>query len=197
MKLPNCININKFIWQIPQSLWKFFPVSPELFHQSNNPPEFSSMNVVVVVQSLSHVWFFAILTATHQASLSLIISLNLPKFMSIVSVMPSSHLILWCRLLLLPSVFPRIRDFSNELAVHIKWSKYWSFSFNICPSNEYSQLISLKIDWFDLLAVQRTLRILLQHYSSKASILLNSSLFSSVTSKAIVSIQEIGNFTKG
>ena len=197
MKLPNCINIiNKFIWQIPQSLWKFSPVAPELFHQSNNPPDFSSMNVVIVVQSLSHVWFFAILTATHQASLSLIISLNLPKFMSIVPVTPSSHLILWCPLLLLPSVFPRIRDFSNELAVH-KWSKYWSFSFNICPCKEYSRLISLKIDWFDLLAVQRTLRILLQHYSSKTSILLNSSLFSSVTSKAIVSIQEIGNFIKG
>ena len=107
--------------------------------------------------------------------LSLTISWRLPKFMSIALVMPSSHLILWCPLFLLPSVFPSIRDFSNEPAVCIRWPKYWSFS--ISPSNEYSRLISLKIYLFDLLAVQGTLRSLLQHHSSKASILWCSAFF--------------------
>ena len=97
--------------------------------------------------------------------------------MSVASVMPSSHLIFWCPLLLLPSVFPSIRDFTKESNVHIRWPKYWSFSFSISPSNEYSGLISLKIDWFDLPAVQRTLRSLLQHHSLKASILWRSVFF--------------------
>ena len=96
--------------------------------------------------------------------------------MSIASVMPSSHLILWCSLLLLPSVFPRIRDFSNELAVYIRWQKYWSFSFNIILS-KYTELISLKIDWFDLFPVQGTLRSLFQHLSSKESIICHSAFF--------------------
>ena len=99
------------------------------------------------VQSPSHVWLFVtVWNAAHQASLSLIISQSLPKFMSIASVMPSSHLILWCSLLL-PSIFPSIRDFSTESAVSIRWPKYWSFSFSISPSNEYSGLIFLKTDW--------------------------------------------------
>ena len=124
-----------------------------------------------VVQSPSHVQLFATpWTAAHQASLSLTISQNLPKFMSIASGMSSRHLTLWCPLLLLPSIFPSIRDFSNELAVYIRWPKYWSFSFSISASSEYSGLISLKIDWFNLLAVQGTVRSLLQHLSSKASI---------------------------
>ena len=107
---------------------------------------------VVVVQSPSQVWLFVTpWTAAHQAPLSLTISRSLPKFMSIASVMPSSHLILWHRLLLLPSIFPSIRDFSNELDVRIIWPKYWSFSFSISPSNKYSGVMSLKIDWFDLL----------------------------------------------
>ena len=97
------------------------------------------------------------------------VSWGLLKLMSIESVMPSNHLVL-CRLLLLPSIFPSIRVFSNELALHIRWSKYWSFSFSISPSNEYSGLISFRIDWLDLLAVQGTLKSLLQHHSSKASI---------------------------
>ena len=117
------------------------------------------------------------LHAAHQASLSLTIFQSSPKFMSIASVMPSSYLVLWCPLILLPSIFPNIRDFSNELTVHIRWLKYWSFSFNISPSNKYSGLISLKIDWFDLLAVRGTLRSLLQHHSSKASILWCSTFF--------------------
>ena len=114
-------------------------------------------------------------TAAHQASLSLTISLSLPKFMSIELVMPSNHLIL-CRPLL-PSIFPSIRVFSNESARHIRWPKYWSFSFSISPSSEYSGLISFRMDWLDLLAVQGTLKSLLQHHNSKASILWCSAFF--------------------
>ena len=133
---------------------------------------------IVVVQSPSHVQLFVTpWTAARQASISLTISWHLPKFIFIALVMASSHLIIWCPLLLLPSIFPSIRDFSNESSVHIRWPKYWSFSFSISPSSEYSGLISLKIDWFDLLAVQGTFRSLLQHYSSKASILWHSAFF--------------------
>ena len=128
------------------------------------------MNNVVIVQSLSHVRLFATpWTAARQASLSFTISQNLLKLMSIESVMPSSHLIL-CHPLLLPSIFPSIGVFSNESALRIRWQKYWSFSFNISPSKECSGLISFRIDWFGFLAVQGTLKSLLQHYSSKESI---------------------------
>ena len=123
------------------------------------------------VQSLSHVRFFAIpWTTACQASLSITNSQSLPKLMSIESVMPSSHLILCHPLLLLPSVFPSIRVFSNESTLHMRWPKYWSFSFNISLSNEHPGLI-LRMDWLDLLAVQGTLKSLLQHHSLKASIL--------------------------
>ena len=116
--------------------------------------------VVIIVQSLSCVCLFATpRTAARQAFLSITISLNLPKLMYIESVMPSNHLILCHRLLLLPSIFPRIRVFSNESALCIRWPKYWSFSFSICPSREYSGLISFRIDWFDFLAIQGTLRV--------------------------------------
>ena len=115
-------------------------------------------------------------TAEHQASLSFTVSWSLLKLMSIESMMPSKHLILCWPLLLLPSIFPSIRVFSNGLAL-IRWPKYWSFSFSISPSNEYSELISFKIDWLDLLTVQGTLKSLLQHHSSKASILLYSAFF--------------------
>ena len=125
------------------------------------------------VQSLSRVWLFATpWTAARQASLSITNFQSLLKLMSIESVMPSNHLILCHPLLLPPSVFPSIRVFSNESVLCIRWPKYWSFSFSISPSNEYSGLISFRIDWFDLLAVQVTLKSLLQHHSSKASILL-------------------------
>ena len=117
------------------------------------------------------------ITAAHQASLSIINSWSLLKLMSIESVMPSHHLILCCPLFLLPSSFPIIRIFSNESALHIKWSKYWSFSFSISPSDEYSGLISFRIDWFDLLAVQGTLKSFLQLHSSKALVLQCSTLF--------------------
>ena len=109
-------------------------------------------------------------TAACQASLSSTISQNLLKLMSTESIMPSNYLILCRPLLLQPSIFPSIRVFSNESALSIRWPKYWSFSFSISPSNEYSGLISFRIDWFDLLAVQRTLKSLLQHQSSKASV---------------------------
>ena len=116
-------------------------------------------------------------TMAHQASLSLTISWSLSKFMSIESVMLSNHLILCYPVLLLPSVFPSIRVFSNELALHTKWPKYLSFSFRISPSNEYSALVSFRADWFDLHAVQGTLKSLLQHHSSKASVLQCSAFF--------------------
>ena len=115
-------------------------------------------------------------TAARKASLFFTIPQSLLRFMSIKSVMPSNHLILCCPLLLLPSVFPSIRVFSNESALHTRWSSYWSFSFSISPSNEYSGLTSFRMDWFDL-AVQGTLKSLLQHHSSKASILLHSAFF--------------------
>ena len=127
---------------------------------------------------ISHVWLFLTPgTAAYQASVSFTISWSLLKLMSIESVMPSSHLILCHSLRLLPSIFPTIRVFSSELALHIRWPKYWNFSFSISPSNEYSGLISFRIDWFDLLAVQGTLMSLLQHHSSKASILQCSAFF--------------------
>ena len=116
-------------------------------------------------------------TAACQASLSITNSRGLLKLMSIESVMPSNHLILCHPLLLLPSIFLSIRVFSNESVLHIRWPKYWSFSFSISPSNEYSGLISFRTDWLDLLTVQETLKSLLQHHSSKATILWRSALF--------------------
>ena len=133
--------------------------------------------VVVVVQLLCHVWTFATpWSATWQASLSITNSQSLHKLMSIELKMPSNHLIL-CPLLLLPSIFPSIRVFSNESVLHFRWPKYWNFSFSISPSNEYSGLFSFKMDWLDLLAVQGTLKSLLYHHSSKASILRHSAFF--------------------
>ena len=116
-------------------------------------------------------------TAARQASLSFAISLSLLQFMSIESVMPSNHLILCHSLLLLPSIFPCIRVFSSELSLCIRWPKHWSFSFSISPFNEYSGLISFRIDWFDLLAMHGTLKSLLQHHNLKASILRCSAFF--------------------
>ena len=122
-----------------------------------------------VVQSLSRVQLLAtLLTGAHQASLSFIISQSLLKLMSIELVMPSNHLILCRPLLLPPSIFPSIKVFSKELALCSRWPKYWSFSFSLSPSNEHSGLISFRMDWLDLLAVQGTLKSLLQHHSSKA-----------------------------
>ena len=131
------------------------------------------------VQLLSHVWLFVIWwTAAHQASLSITNSWRLIKLMSIESVMPSNHIIFSPPLLLLPSIFSSIRVFPNVSVFHIRWPKCWSFSFSISPSNEYSGLISFRIDSFDLLTVQGTLKSLLQYHSSKASILRCSALTS-------------------
>ena len=133
---------------------------------------------MISVQWLSHVHLFEIpWTAAHQASLSITNSWSWPRLMSIELVMPSNHLILCHRLLLPPSIFLSIRVFSDESVLHIRWPKYWSFSFSVSPSNEHSWLISFRVDWFDLLAVQGTLKSLLQHHSSKASILRCSAFF--------------------
>ena len=123
--------------------------------------QFSSVQTLSWVRLFSTPW-----TAAHQPSLSITNSQSLLKLMSIESVIPSNHLILCCPLLL-PSIFPSIRVFSNESVLHIRWPKYWSFRFNISPSNEYSGLISLRMDWLDLLAVQETLKSLIQYHSSK------------------------------
>ena len=137
-----------------------------MFHQ------FSSVHSLHHVQLFTTPW-----TAAQQASLSITNSWSLLKLVSIELVMPSNHLILCCPLLLLPSIFPRIRVFSNESALYIRWPKYWSFSFIISPFSEYSGLISFRLDWLDLCAVQGTLKSLLQHHSSKASFLWHSAFF--------------------
>ena len=138
-------------------------------------------NMLSSVQSLSHVWLFATpWIAARQASLSIINSRSSLKLTSIESVMPprpSGHFILCLPLLLLPPIPPSIRVFSNESSLHMRWPKYWSFSYNISPSNEHPGLISFRMDWLDLLAVQGTLKSLLQHHSSKASILRRSAFF--------------------
>ena len=139
---------------------------------THQAPQFSS------IQSLSHIWFLGTAwTAACQASLYITNSQSLLKFMSIELVMPSNHLILCCPLLFPPSIFPSIRVFSNESVLLIRWPKYWSFSFSISPSSEYSGLISFRMDWLELLAVQGTLESLLQHHSSKASVLQHSAFF--------------------
>ena len=138
----------------------------------------NTVHSVVVVQLLSYVQLFVMpWTAAHQASLAITNSWSLLKLLSIESVMPSNHHILCCPLLLLLSIFPSFRVFSSELALRIRWPKNCSFSFSISPSIEYSGLISFRIDWFDLLAAQGTLKSLLQHHNSKASILQRSTFF--------------------
>ena len=135
-------------------------------------------DITSISQLLSYVRLFVIpWTAARQASLSITNSQSLLKLMPIESVIPSVHIILCRPLLLLPSIFPSIRVFSNESVLCIKWPKYWSFSFSVSPSNEYSGLISFRMDWLELLAVQVTLKSLLQHHNSKASILQRSAFF--------------------
>ena len=150
-----------------------------IFNHTKIPNIVASCSQVMFrsIQSLRYVWLFATpWIAACQTPLSNTNSQSLLKLTSIKSVMASNHLIL-CNLLLMPSIFPNIRVFSNKSALHIRWPKYWSFSFNIGPSNEYSGLISFRIDWFDLFAVQGTLKSLLQHHISKASILWHSAFF--------------------
>ena len=158
------------IWRdiFPEKMYNW-PVSTWKDAQYQSP--FSSVQLLSWVRLCVTQW-----TTARQASLS-INSRSLPKFISIESVMASSHLMLCRPLLFLPSIFPNIRVFSNESALHTRWSKYWSFSFNISPSSEYPGRISFRIDWLDLPAVQGTLKSLLQHHSSKASILWRSAFF--------------------
>ena len=164
----------------PEGRSSTFHFSPKktykcLIHTWENVQHRSLFNSV---QSLSRVWLFATpCIAARQASLSITNSWSPPKPMSIESVMPSNHLILCHPLPLLPSIFPSNMVFSNESVLHIRWPKYSSFSFNISPSNEHSGLISFRMNWLDLLAVQRTLKSLLQHHSSKALILQHSAFF--------------------
>ena len=162
-------NTNCNWWNAGGSVWTNLRVK-NCRVQSSEEVQFSS------VQSLSCVWLFVIpWTAANQASLSITNSQSLVKLTSIELVMTSNHLIL-CHPLLLPSVFPSIRVFSNRSVLHTRGPKYWSFSFNISPSNEHSGLIFFRIDWLDLLAVQATLKSLLKHHSSKASILWHSGI---------------------
>ena len=134
--------------------------------------QFSSVQLLSLVQLFATPW-----TTVRQASLSITNSQSPPKPMSIESMMPSNHLILFRPLLLLPSIFPSIRVFSNESVLRMRWPKYWSFSFNIIPSHEHPGLISFRMDWMDLLVVQGTLKSLLQHHTSKASMLRLSAFF--------------------
>ena len=167
-----------------QLAWDIHPSLPfiHIFSSSLSTQRHTHIHIYVGgggdVQSLSHVGLFATpWTVASQASLSITNSQSLLKFISTDLEMPSNHPILYCPHLLLSSVFPSIRVFSNESALQVRWPKYWSFNFSISPSNEYSGLISFGIDWLDLLAIQGTLKSLLQHHSPKASILQPSALF--------------------
>jgi len=158
-------------WKIP---WTEEPIGLQSMglKESDTTKQLSSIQSLSRVQLSATPW-----TAAHQASVSITNSRNLLKLMSMESVMLSNHLILCHPLLLLPSIFPSIRVFSNESVLRIRWPKYWSFSFLISPSNEYSGLISFRMDWLDLFAIQGTLKSLLQNHSSKASILQGSAFF--------------------
>ena len=156
----------KFCWLF--AIWMWFQL--ETLVQGVGKLQFSSVQLLSCVRLFETPW-----TAAYQASLSITNSQSLLRLMSIELVMPSNHLILCCSLLLPPSIFPSIRVFSSESALHIRWPKYWSFS--ISPSNEYSGPISFRTDWLDLLVVQRTLKSLLQQHSSKASVLWHSAFF--------------------
>jgi len=161
--------------------YNIFPIVNVIINHRcvRNTSEFSSVQSFSCVQLFATPW-----SAAHQTSVSITSSQSLLKLMAIKSVMPSNHLVLCHCLLLLPSLFSSIRVFSNESVLHIRWPKYWSFSFSISPSNEHSGLISFRMDWLDLLAVQETLKSLLQHHNSKASILLCSAFF--VTNKSLI-----------
>ena len=169
--------------KVTNGLFKFFSFILIACHQLKDDIHFSS------VQSLSHVQLFATpwITAP-QATLSIINSWSSLKFMSMESVMPSSHLILCRPLLLLPPIPPSVRVFSNESTLRMRWPKYWSFSFSIIPSKEHPGLIYFRMDWLDLLAVQGTLKSLLQHHSSKASILWHSAFFTVQLSQPYMTI---------
>ena len=177
----NCCYIECFTLEMNRDRFVLFEIThkyciSESFVDYEGPVQFSSVQSLSRVQLLETPW-----TAAHQTSLSITNSWNLPKLMSIESVMPPHHLIFCHPLLLLPSIFPSIRVFSNESALHIRWPKYWSFSFNLSPSTEHPGLISFRIDWLDLLAFQGTLKSLLlttvqkhQSFSTQLSLYSNS-----------------------
>ena len=172
-------------------LTDFSLMCPNIFQAKNTDlNQFSSVQLLSCVQLFETPW-----TGAQQASLSIINSRSLLKLMSIESVMPSSHLILCSPLLLPPSIFPSVRVFSNESALHIRWPKYQSFNFRISPSNEHPGLI-FRIDWLDLLAVQGTLKSLLQHHSSKASILWHLAFFVVQLSYPYMTIGKTKAFTR-
>ena len=162
-RLNDTLQINELKWM---GMGKFHPYDYYIYCCGQESPRRNGEALISRVQLFGTPW-----TAACQASLSITNSWSLPKLMSIESVMPSNHLILCHPLLLPPSIIPSIRVFSSDSVFLIRWAKYWSFSFSICPSNEYSGLISFRMDWMDLLVVQGTLKSLLQHHSSKASIL--------------------------
>ena len=166
-------------WKYWSFIFSISPMLPYFFYEAASESSLSWFRVFLSsVQPLSHVRLFLTpWTTAHQAFLSITNSRSLLKLMSIESVMPSSHLILCCPLLFLPPIPPSIRVFSNESTLHMRWPKCWSFSFSISPSNEYSGLISFRMDWLDLLAVQGTLKSHLQYHSSKASSLRCSAFF--------------------
>ena len=166
----NCLKILQGFWQgTVQKNLKITHIKKKCINDFPAISSFQLLSCVRLIVTPS--------TAAHQASLSITISWSPPKPMSIKSMMPSNHLILCHPLLLPPSIFPSMRVFSSESALRIRWPKYWSFSFKISPSNEHPRLISFRTDWLDLLAIQGTLKSLLQHHSSKASILLCSAFF--------------------
>ena len=174
------VSLQGWLFATPWTVAYQPPLSMEFSSQEywSGLPFPSPLYMFSSVQSLSCVRLFTTpWTTARQASLSITNSRSLPKLMSIELVMPSNHLILYRPLLLLPSIFPNMRVFSDESALRITWPKYWSFSFNIHPSSEYPGLISFRMDWLDLLAIQGTLKSLLQHHSSKASILRHSAFF--------------------
>ena len=157
---------------------EFFPQLVQFRPKKHIETRLQYWDYVVFVQSLSPVQLFAIpWTVAHQAFLSSTVSWSLLKLMSIELVIPSNHLILYNSLLFLPSIFPSIRVFSSELSLYIRWPKYWSFSFRINPSNEYSAFVNFRVDWADLFPIQRTLECHLQHHNSKTSILWHSAFF--------------------
>ena len=160
-----CLSWMPHIFKEVSSLWLVRILSPTWMLDTFQSIQFSSFQLLRRVRLFATPW-----TAACQGSLSITNSLILPKLMFVELVMPSNHFILCHPLLLLPSIFPSIRVFSNESALHIRWQKHWSFSFSISPSNEHPGLISFRIDWLDLLAVQGTVKHLLQHHSSEASI---------------------------
>ena len=172
-------------WQISQKVFKKEKLSSSRIHCCCIIIQFSSVQSFSCIQLFVTPWIPA-----RQASLSITNSWSLPKLTSIKSVTPSSHLILCHPLLLLPPILPSIRVFSNESTLRKRWPKYWSFSFSISPSNEHPGLISFRMDWLDLLAVQWTLKSLLQHHSSKASILLRSAFFTVQLSHPVVILLE-------